>query len=100
MEIGAFALRLASVGTLFLPLSVPVNMLYQSIRRPGVATFLSVLRSGVVLIPLLFVLSTAFGLPGIQAAQPASDAVVGLVSIPFILHFLRKTPNDGEEKSE
>lgn len=100
VEIGAFALRLSSIGALFLPLSVPVNMLYQSIRRPAVASFLSVLRSGVVLIPLLFILSAAFGLPGIQASQPVSDAVVGLVSIPFIIHFLRKTPNDGEEKSE
>ena len=97
VEIGAFALRLSSIGSLFLPLSVPVNMLYQSIRRPGVASFLSVLRSGVVLIPLLFILSATLGLPGIQAAQPASDAVVGLVSIPFIVHFLRKTPNDPKD---
>ena len=94
IEIGSFALRLSSVGGLFLPLSVPINMLYQSIRRADVATFLSMLRSGVLLIPLLFILSAAFGLPGIQASQPAADILVGLISIPFILHFLRVTPNE------
>ena len=41
---GVPALRYATVGILFLPLSVPINMLYQSIRRAGVASFLSVLR--------------------------------------------------------
>ena len=31
--IGGFALRCASFAVLFLPLSIPVNMLYQSIRK-------------------------------------------------------------------
>ena len=94
IEIGAVALRLSSIGVLFLPLSVPINMLYQSIRRADIATFLSVLRSGVLLIPLLFILSFAFGLLGIEAAQPLADILVGLISVPFIVHFLRVTPNE------
>jgi len=93
VEVGAFALRAASVGSLFLPLSVPVNMLYQSIRKAGVASFLSLLRSGLAMIPALLIGSYFLGLTGIQIAQPLADALTGLISIPFILHFLYKTPN-------
>lgn len=90
VRLGTPALRYATVGVLFLPLSVPVNMLYQSIRRAGVASFLSILRSGALLIPALLILSNALGLTGIQLSQPIADCLTGLCSIPFIIHFLRK----------
>lgn len=90
MEVGVFALRFACVGILFLPLSVPVNMLYQSIRRHAVASFLSLLRSGALFIPALLIGASAFGLKGIQAAQPVADILTGLASLPFAVHFLRR----------
>ena len=91
-KIGAYALRLATVGTLFLPLSVPVNMLYQSIRKAGICSFLSLLRSGLV-IPVLVFATPYFGLLGIQAAQPVADMLTGVISIPFIVWYLKNTPN-------
>ena len=93
VKIGAFALRASSVGLLFLPLSVPVNMLYQSIRQAGIASFLSLLRSGMTFIPALLIGSYFWGLTGIQIAQPLADVLTGLICVPFILHFLHKTPN-------
>ncbi len=90
IRIGTPALRYATVGILFLPLSVPINMLYQSIRRAGVASFLSILRSGAALIPTLLITVHFWGLTGIQISQPISDVITGLISIPFTLHFLRK----------
>lgn len=89
VEIGAKALRFAALGLLFMPVCVPVNMLYQSIRKAGIATFLSMLRSGAVLIPVLLIGVPLLGLTGIQTAQPISDCVTGLISIPFILLFLK-----------
>lgn len=94
VEIGAPALRYATVGLLFLPLSVPVNMLYQSIRKAGVASFLSILRSGAVLIPVLLIGVHFLQLTGILLAQPISDCITGLISIPFIIHFLKNTPDE------
>ena len=94
IAIGAPALRYATVGLLFMPLSVPVNMLYQSIRKAGVASFLSILRSGMILIPVVMIGVYFWRLLGIQIAQPLADAITGLISIPFILHFLKRTPND------
>lgn len=92
--IGVPALRYATVGILFLSLSVPVNMLYQSIRRAGIASLLSLLRSGAIFIPVLLILHHFFGLTGIQLAQPVADMLTGLISIPFMLYFLRTTPDD------
>jgi Na+-driven multidrug efflux pump len=89
VRIGSAALRYATVGLLFLPLSVPVNMLYQSIRRAGTASFLSILRSGATLIPTLLITVHFFGLTGIQISQPIADAITGIICIPFIVHFLR-----------
>lgn len=90
IEIGTFALRCACIGVLGLPFSVPVNMLYQSIRKAGVSSFLSMLRSGLMFIPTLVITTQLFGLKGIQISQPFADIMTGLVSIPFIVHFLRK----------
>lgn len=99
IEIGKRGLRYASIGLLFIPLTVPVNMLYQSIREAGVASFLSLLRSGLTFIPSLLILSALLRLDGILLAQPIADAISGLVCIPFIVLFLRR-PNDPEKDGE
>ncbi|MBQ3105324.1 MAG: MATE family efflux transporter [Lachnospiraceae bacterium] len=93
-EIGAFALRWACLGVVFLSLSVPTNMLYQSIRKPGISAVLSMFRSGLLLIPALLIGTCFFGLRGIQLAQPVADMLTGLLSIPFMLYFLKKTPDE------
>lgn len=98
-EIGSFALRCSAVGVLFLPLSIPVNMLYQSIRKAGISSILSLMRSGLMLIPTLLITTYFWGLTGIQISQPVADIGTGLVSIPFILHFMLKTPSE-DIKSE
>ena len=90
IEIGRFALRAACFGVIFLSLSVPVNMLYQSTRQPKVATFLSMLRNGVLFIPMLVISTKLFGITGIQISQPFADIGAGLISIPFIISFLKK----------
>lgn len=98
--VGTSAMRYVSIGLWFLPISVSVNMLYQSIRRAGMASFLAILRSGAVLIPVLAIAGTFFGLEGIIMAQGISDAITGLVSFPFFLLFLHKTPSTAEARAE
>lgn len=90
IKIATPALRYASVGVMFLALSVPVNMLYQSIGAAGLSSVLSLLRSGLAFIPTLIVTTGLFGLVGIQISQPIADILTGLISVPFIIHFLRK----------
>ncbi len=94
ISIGSEALKYSSAGLIFFPISVPVNMLYQSIRRPGVSSVLSLMRSGLIFIPVIFVMSHFFLLRGILLSQPLADAATGLISIPFILRFLHTTPDE------
>ncbi len=89
-KIGVFALRCACIGVTFLALSVPVNMLYQSTRQAGLSSFLSLMRSGLMFIPTLIITTKLYGITGIQISQPLADMLTGLVSIPFIIHFLTK----------
>lgn len=94
-EIGVFALRCSCVGTVFLALSVPVNMLYQSIRNAKISSILSLMRSGLMFIPTLFITTQLWGIRGVQISQPVADVLTGLISIPFIVSFLRKR-HEGE----
>jgi len=94
IEIGSYALRTYSVGMIFMSLSVPVTMLYQSIRKPTISSVLSLLRSGAITIPLLLILVLLIGITGVQIAQPAADVISGIISIPFILHFVNKHPDE------
>ncbi|MBR4971528.1 MAG: MATE family efflux transporter, partial [Oscillospiraceae bacterium] len=90
IAVGKLALRYAAIGMMFMPFSVPVNMLYQSIQKPTVSSILSLIRSGAVTIPILLISVPLIGLTGVQIAQPCADIFAGLFSIPFIVHFLRK----------
>ena len=90
MEVGVLALRAACVGTMFLPLSIPVNMLYQSTRQVKISTFLSMMRNGLIFIPTLLITTHFWGLLGVQISQPVGDVLTGLMAIPFVISFLRK----------
>lgn len=99
-DIGEYGLRIASIGVIFLPISVTVNMLYQSIRKSNIASFLALLRSGLVFIPVLILFANIWDLNGILWAQPIADIIASLISIPFIIHFLFKTPNTTKKDEE
>ena len=90
IEIGTLALRCSCVGVTFLALSVPINMLYQSTRQAALSSFLSILRSGLTFMPTLIITTKLFGLTGIQISQPLADVLTGLLSIPFVVNFMRK----------
>ena len=89
IKIGSKALRFTAIGMMFMPFSVPVNMLYQSIQKPTISSFLSLIRSGLVTIPMLLFAVPFLGILGIQIAQPTADVIAGLISIPFIIRFCR-----------
>lgn len=94
IAVGSVALRYAAIGMMFAPLSVPVNMLYQSIQQPTISSVLSLIRSGAITIPLLLIAVPLIGITGVQIAQPTADIIAGLISIPFIVRFLRAPMQD------
>lgn len=96
VKIGVLALRYASIGLIFLPTSTSANMLFQSIRRSKIASFLATLRSGLV-IPVLIILYYLLQLNGIIMAQAVADVFAGIISIPFIINFLKNDHKDSLE---
>lgn len=87
IEIGSFALKAQLIALFFQPLSICCNMMFQSIGKNKTATFLSALRSGLVFIPVLLLLSGFLGLTGVQISQTVTDVITFFVSLPFMVVF-------------
>ena len=96
IAVGVPAMRYASIGLWFLPISVACNMLYQSIRKAAMASFMAIMRSGAVLIPVLLITNGLWGLEGIIMSQGISDVLTGLITMPFFIRFFKKTPSTAE----
>ena len=100
IEIGSFALKAQLFALFFQPLSICVNMTFQSIGKNKSATFLSALRSGLVFIPTLLILSSAIGLTGIQISQTVTDAITFFVTLPFAVVFFKNLPKDADSLTQ
>lgn len=99
--LAAKAIRYASIFAFVVPITVIGNMLYQSIRKSEIASILALLRSGIILIPIIIIFYySGFGFTGLALATPISDIISALITLPFLLYFLFKKPkieiNDGE----
>lgn len=90
IEIGIRALRLMCVGQLFVPLTMMVEMGFQSIGEKLLACFGSSLRSGLLFIPTLQILKTVRGISGVQEAQPISFVLTFFVSIFLCRSYLKR----------
>lgn len=95
---GVFALRCQCVALFFQPLNVGTNMMFQSIGKSGIATFLSALRSGMCFIPLILILPYFVGITGVQISQAIADVLTCVISIPFLVPFLKKLGSKGTKE--
>ena len=94
VSIGRTALLYACAVMPFMAYSTFVNQLYQCLGYKVPATVLASLRQGICYLPLIFLLPRLFGLPGVQATQPASDLLTFFICIPFQITFFRKHLRD------
>lgn len=92
IEKGTQALRYMSVALILTPLSMVMNMVLQAVRKSGIASFLSALRSGLAFVPVIFLLVYGFnlGFTGIALSQPVADVITFLISLPFFIWFVRE----------
>ena len=100
IEIGIYAMRAQCIALFFVPFCVCNNMIFQSIGYRFNATFLSSLRNGVCLIPVLLMLNAFLGITGVQVAQAVADVITFFICIPFTIHLFRSLPADGEDTHE
>jgi putative MATE family efflux protein len=78
-------------------LSVPLlgwitinSMMMQTIGKAFKASLLAVARQGLFLLPLLFLLTSLFGVTGVLVSQPLADAGTFLLSIPLALSVFKE----------
>ena len=96
---GATALRFQCVTFCFQGWVVMSNMMLQTIGRTVPATFLAMARQGVFFVPLVWILSAALGMLGIQMTQMVSDCLTLICAIPIQLKVLRElsaAPSSGQ----
>lgn len=62
---------------------------FQAIGKPAFATFLTMMRQIIVLIPLILILPRFFGLYGITWAAPISDIFTGIVVAVWLGFYLK-----------
>jgi Na+-driven multidrug efflux pump len=96
IEIGTRALRLQTVGVLFLPFGMVTEMQMQSTGQKVAASLLAGMRNGLYFIPLLLILSRLRGLAGIQEAQPIAYVLSCFTAIFFAVGFFRTLPKEDQ----
>lgn len=88
IRIGTRALQYQLLALFFQPITICATMLFQSVGANRLATVFSMLRSGVIFIPLLAVLHHFIGLYGVQSAQAVTDVLTFAVTLPVVLWFM------------
>lgn len=88
VQYGIRALRLLSVSNVFVPLTMLTEMGFQSTGKKILASFASSLRSGLLFIPILLILSKLRGMSGIQEAQPLGYVCTFIICIFLSRYFI------------
>ena len=83
VRIGTLTMRLVSFTMPLTGVAMITNFLLQTSGRMWRATILGACRLGLVLGPVVVVLSHFLGLTGVQIAQPMTDVITGLITIPM-----------------
>jgi Na+-driven multidrug efflux pump len=89
---GTMFLRARCFATPLMFLCFSMVHFTQAIGRGRDSFLLAVIRQLVFNIPLLFLFNHLFGVRGIEMAQPCSDVLTALTSIPFVVWFFHHLP--------
>ncbi|MBR4265697.1 MAG: MATE family efflux transporter [Bacteroidales bacterium] len=92
IEIGAETFVFYGLALPFNSVIILTNMLLQVTGQKLMASVTSVMRQGVVFIPLILILPHFIGLKGVEMCQPISDAVSAVVAMSVAIYFFKKLP--------
>lgn len=98
IDTGTLALRLQCITFPLNSWIVMSNMMLQAIGKALKASAIAGARQGYFFIPILLILSTLFGLFGVQMSQPAADVCTLILSIPLALSVLSEMKAMAESK--
>ena len=92
--IGTRALRLQIISLISLPYCMSTEMLLQTTGNKLSSSILSSCRSGIIFVPVIFILAYTRGLSGIQEAQPLTYVLSCIPTFFFLNSFLKKLPKE------
>ncbi|NLT58487.1 MAG: MATE family efflux transporter [Clostridiales bacterium] len=97
LEVGVRSLRLQCLAFPLTGWIVLTNMTLQTLGRAFQASFTSLMRQGLFLLPLLAFLAPRFGVLGIQLSQPLANLITFSITLPLGLRLLRSLPETPPE---
>lgn len=89
LEYGEDAMIFASMVVPLMAVSTFVNQEYQCLGFKKEATFLASCRQGICFIPIILLLPRFIGVTGVEMAQPLSDLLTFVISVPFYLRMYK-----------
>ncbi len=89
-EAGVLGLRIYCAVLPVVGFQIIASSYFQAIGKAKLATFLSLLRQIIVLLPLILLLPKFWGVAGVWIANPVSDLVAAVVTYIFFRNELRK----------
>ena len=90
-SIAARALRIMVASFPLVGGQMVISNFFQSIGRAGQATFLSLTRQLLYLLPCLLILPVFFGLSGVWFCMPAADVLAAITAAIMLARHFRKT---------
>lgn len=94
------AMRIYDLGVFCAGFQITSTSYFQATGQPMKASILSSLRQLILLIPLIVILPTQFGLDGILMAGPIADITSAIIVFFFIHHEMKKLDKQIAEETE
>lgn len=99
LRIGTLSLRIIFATFPLMGWYSLCSMMTQTMGLAAKASLIAIARQGLFLIPTLLLLTPTLGLLGVQLAQPVSDTLAFLLSLPIGLGVLRDLRRADQEQS-
>lgn len=92
-EISVIGVKIYFIGTFFNGINVFLASFLSATSKYGQGMAISILRSSVVLIPAVILLSVAFGINGVWMSFVATELIVCVLSLIFTIRLLKEFKN-------
>ena len=90
VKYGAGFIRLHCLATVFMAVTLMLVGFFQSIGETKRAFFLSIIRKGIIDIPLMFLMDSIIPMYGIIACQPMTDLISATVAVLLYMNWRKK----------
>ena len=90
VKYGAGFIRLHFLATVFMAFTLMLVGFFQAIGETKRAFFLSIIRKGIIDIPLMYLMDSLVPMYGIIACQPMTDLISATVAVLLYLNWRKK----------